>query len=349
MADEVTTRALAALDAFSSSSSDEEDVIQKVQLRDRPNPLQDVNKDFQSSLAAKVVGDKKCTDRSEYPVKDKNSIQRHMPRFNATPPSATTSDNPISRAAKNKMEQIFQNHIRHNKHLGTVFPNEVGLAELITEAGLAELIIQYKISLEQLKKWFHTRIFIFNQNKSWRNDNVDKPNCIDISDNPMDHAQIVNRRQNNAGQVQSLIHPTANSKSTRTNKRKRENIAPSTMPSIEIPNNRTRINIFQHSISKDTLSRRVKLEKSEDIVIPHKLDSMYHDLTIYTSVPFDSRTMKNFHRAKEFNESLGLINDKELPILNQKEILRKHRDKRVDELEEKLLEEIEDEQLAISP
>ena len=439
MADEVTTRALAALNAFSSSSSDEEDVIERVQLRDRANPLQAVNKDFQPTLTTGVVDDNKSSGRTECPVKDKNSIQRYnatppsattynspisqaaknkmeqifqnrvrhnldssdntfpaevglaelitetelaeliiqhnitleqlkkwfharrlifnqnksrkndQERYNATPPSATTYTIPISQAAKNKMEQIFQNHIRHN--LGSsddIFPTEVGLAELITEAELAELIIQHNITLEQLKKWLHARRLIFNQNKSRKNNQVHKPNHSDISHIPIAHTEVANKRQNNDGPNKSPNHSPHNTKSTRTDKRKRKNIASSIMPNIEKPNNRTRINIFQHNISKESLSRRVKFEKAEDVVIPHKLDSMYHDMTMYASVPFDSRTMKNLHRAKEFNESLGMQYDEELPILNQKYILRKHRDKRVDELEEKLLKEIEDELLAMS-
>lgn len=344
MADEVTTRALAALNAFSSSSSDEEDVIERVQLRDRANPLQAVNKDFQPTLTTGVVDDNKSSGRTECPVKDKNSIQR----YNATPSSATTYNSPISQAAKNKMEQIFQNRVRHNLDSSdNIFPTEVGLAELITEAEL--VIIQHNITLEQLKKWFHARRLIFNQNKSRKNNQVHKPNHSDISHIPIAHTEVANKRQNNDGPNKSPNHSPHNTKSTRTDKRKRKNIASSIMPNIEKPNNRTRINIFQHNISKESLSRRVKFEKAEDVVIPHKLESMYHDMTMYASVPFDSRTMKNLHRAKEFNESLGMQYDEELPILNQKYILRKHRDKGVDDLEEKLLKEIEDELAMVSP
>lgn len=104
---------------------------------------------------------------------------------------------------------------------------------------------------------------------------------------------------------------------------------------------KTSPNNFQRSISQSLLE--MQLEFEEDIIIPHDLSSKHHDvMKLYTSIPFDCRTMKCLHRFKEFDRPLPKIRyENDLRTISQKEFIRRERNRRIDCMEHELLDDVE--------
>jgi hypothetical protein len=101
------------------------------------------------------------------------------------------------------------------------------------------------------------------------------------------------------------------------------------------------LNNFQRSISQSSIESQ--LQFTEDIITPHNLSSKHYDvMKLYTSTPFDCRTMTCLHQFKEFDRPLHPVRyENEFRTMSQKYFIRKERDRRIDCMECELLDDVE--------
>lgn len=131
---------------------------------------------------------------------------------------------------------------------------------------------------------------------------------------------------------------TIDSSSSNTKRKRLRNAESSTNQSI----NHSNATHKQIQPSKYSLSQQLQDELDKDTVTPHELHSQYHNLQLFTSIPFDSRAMISMHRAKEFEQPLRVMyEDYRLHVMSQKSFIQREKNKRIDGMEEDLLDEIE--------
>lgn len=101
------------------------------------------------------------------------------------------------------------------------------------------------------------------------------------------------------------------------------------------------LNDFQRSISQSSIESQ--LQFTEDIITPHNLSSKHYDIMkLYMSTPFDCRTMTCLHQFKEFDRPLHPVRyENEFRTMSQKYFIRKERNRRIDCMECELLDDVE--------
>jgi hypothetical protein len=329
MSDEVTLRALAVLQACSSSDEDD----------DRPgdvavslSPHRDHGSGDANGLNSAVRGGlNERPDISLHTVD--NERQPTVPQLMAERESHRES-NRTHHQSKSKTSSINAD--------GQLLNDVVNSLQFASQKGGRLIFDPKNMQSESVNKStlnkHHRPQFTNNNNDlpSQHRDNSPKYNAPKPIDNKRRRHSKVSHNLLSADRKNGTC--TIDSSSSNTKRKRLRNAEPSTNRSI----NHSNATHKQIQPSKYSLSQQLQDEFDQDAVTPHELHSQYHNLQIFTSIPFDSRAMISMHRAKEFEQPLRVMyEDYRLHVMSQKSFIQRERNKKIDGMEEDLLDEIE--------